>query len=207
MEAIPPPVTSASTSAGTSLISTKPKRRPTDSIFTPRPVSSIPRPPSSYVHHKSIALSQVGSSAADQLSRALVDPSGLWDGQEVAVTGKLDVRKCVDDFRTAEAQSCGCGVSDISWYIQTHVDLGTNLAKAPSSVVGQDPATTGHHLAFSTTFSSGPCIAAFIMLYLHLATENSAVIRALDILEGAAPGALFFSVFCNLFQLLDRFRW
>lgn len=187
VEVISPPVTSASTSAGTSLISTKPKRRSTDSIFSSHPVSSIPRPLSSYVHHKSIALSQVGSSAAGQLSRASVDPSGLWDEQELAVTGKLDVRKCVDDFRAAEARSRGCRVSDISWYNQTHVDLGTNLAKAPSSVVGQDTATTGHHLAFSTTFSSGPCIAAFILLYLHLATENSAVIRALDILEGAAP--------------------
>lgn len=102
-----------------------------------------------------------------------------------------ELRQITDEFRSAEAARCGCGVSDVAWILQSHVKVSDG-ALADSSSASRTQGQTGKDgevLSFSSTFNSGPCNASFVTLYLMLVLENTLTMRGVDLLEGAVPGA------------------
>ena len=113
-------------------------------------------------------------------------------GSPASNKGHLRLAVHVREFRAAEAARCGCGVSDIVWFVQTCTKLSDecDLANTQhSTTAAACGAGRGQTLSFSTSFSSGACVASFGLLYVHMSVDNAASVRAQDILSGAAPGA------------------
>lgn len=105
-----------------------------------------------------------------------------------SVTGRVNWRHLANDYRVSEAQKLGCDVSDVGWFIQTHVDAYNGGVFAQNGPMNLEESSDSQWLSHSTTFSTGPCVASFVLLYLLLCTENSACVKAMDVLQGAAPG-------------------
>ena len=182
----PPPATEALVSS----------RRPPGSLLFAPAASPAPRRLASYLHHKALCLAAVDphaypripepSSADPREKRTLYGTYGA-----PSATGELRLRQAVAEFRASEAAKCGCGVSDIAWYCHaSHVPVsGTNAW-------GQSSTKSNECLSYSTTLSSGPCMASFVFLYLNSCIENSLVLQALQVSEGVAPGTVHFSFSC-----------
>ena len=109
-------------------------------------------------------------------------------------TGELRLRQLVADFRTSEAAKCGCGVSNLAWICQA-----SRISVCGTYAWGQSGPKSNERLSLSTTLSSGPCVASFVLLFLYNSVENFLVLRALEAIEDSATGAahlvqLWFSV-------------
>lgn len=171
-------------------------RGPTGSLVFASPQAPVPRPLASFLHHKALCLDALDPHAyphfpdpsfADPLeARTLYGTYGA-----PSVTGELRLRHLVEDFRASEAAKCGCRVSDIAWYCQaSHVPVSGMHSW------GQSCIKSSECLSHSSTFSSGPCTASFVVLYLNSCIENSLVLQALEFNEDAAPGMVHFSFSC-----------
>ena len=151
--------------------------------------AKVPPPLSSFSFHRAISLADLELGASSASNSAESPEHSIYD---------LSCRRLAGQFQAAEAAKCGCGVPDIAWYPTTRITVAEgrppqhttavhgNLVCAESS----GAAAGGQMLSFSTTFNSGPCIAAFMLMYVTISLDTLLADQALEILEGAEAGAL-----------------
>lgn len=193
MPPAPPPVATPAPTAPATLVASQSTRRSPGSLLFAR-TNYTPQPLTSFQHHRAIGCGMVDPSTYHtSVDLNIPDlPSVTYDayGAPASSGETRDLRRLVDEFRVAEAERCGCGVSDIAWFLQTHVKATERDPSNPRSLLETCGDGNSEMLSFSSTFSSGPCVASFGLLYMHLSIENSASVRAQEILAGAAPGTL-----------------
>ena len=172
--------------AATTLMS---PRQPTGSLLFAPTEAPAPRRLASFSHHKAICLDLADPHAYPHIPEPSdahpFEPHTLYGKYVVPpATGKIQLRHLVAEFRSFEAAKCGCGVSDVAWFYQApHVTI------SGANAWGQSSSKNNEMLSLSTTFSSGPCMASFTLLYLNYCIENSLVMRALEEFEDVTPGA------------------
>ena len=178
----PPPCPDATTALMAS-------RQPTGSLLFAPTEAPAPRRLASFSHHKAICLDLADPHAYPHIPEPSdahpFEPHTLYGKYVVPpATGKIQLRHLVAEFRSFEAAKCGCGVSDVAWFYQApHVTI------SGANAWGQSSSKNNEMLSLSTTFSSGPCMASFTLLYLNYCIENSLVMRALEEFEDVTPGA------------------
>ena len=183
------PIQSCTAPCPTATMALMASRQPTGSLLFAPAEGTTPRTLSDFLHHKAICLDLVDTHAYPHFSEPSssdpVESRTLYGTYSApSATEEVRLRHRMVEFRASEAAKCGCGVSDIAWYHQTHVPVsGTNAW-------GQSHTRSKKSLSLSTTLSSGPCIASLILIYLHDCIENSLVMRALEASENVTPGAL-----------------
>jgi hypothetical protein len=136
----------------------------------------VPRPLTSFCYHRAIN----------------VDNLLTHQNSAHSVGREVDYRRLAHQFQIAEATKCGCGISDIAWYCTTHITVARGadsqrvVPKDEAGVCGEcnNVDIRSQQLSLSTTFSSGPCIASFILLYFHLSVENILSKWAVKTLDG-----------------------
>ena len=155
-----------------------------------RSSAAVPPPLSTYHHHRTVSVEQLQAFAGCRDSTAHL--LGADESSPAACDSTL--RKLTQEFRSSEAAKCGCGVPEIAWFCTTHVNVvGNSLAGTAGVMSGADcdvSSSIREMLSFSTTFNSGPCIASFLVLFLHLSLESTLSKLAVELLKGASPGLL-----------------
>ena len=152
------------------------------------PSSTVPPPLTTYEHHRTVSVEQL---KAFSRCRAPSTPFPSTSGSSPAVS-QFTVRKLNQEFRSSEAERCGCGVSDIAWFCTTHVNVVGDSTAGTAGILSRDSGDVGSSIgemaSFSSTFSSGPCIASFLSVFLHFTLENALSQQALALLHAAVPG-------------------
>jgi hypothetical protein len=202
-----PPVATTMSTAHMSLSVTPFHTRPAGSILFASGSSRTPRPLSSFRLHRAVSID-------------LVDPNRLL-GLPNPSNGLLSISQnscstpgggftsglqhAAHLFRDAEAKRCGCGVADIAWFTQTHLEVSED-GVTPSSMSLDGRKACSECLSFSTTLCSGACAASLGLEYIFISVQNAMHVRALDILAGTSPGVFMLaclivkaSVCCHLY--------
>jgi hypothetical protein len=168
-----PSVATTVSSAPMSLSVTPFHTRPAGSILFASGSTRTPPPLSSFRLQRAVSIDLVDP---NRLSGLPNPPNGLLSmSQNISSTPgggfTSGLQHAAHLFRDAEAKRCGCGVADIAWFSQTHLEVSEEEV-APSS----------------TTLTSGSCAASFGLEYIFISVQNAMHVRALDILAGMSPG-------------------
>jgi hypothetical protein len=135
---------------------------------------TVPRPMSSFRYHRGINVNCLPHHGSVALQGCTPDYCSL-----------------ARQYLTAEATKCGCEVDDIAWYSITDIKIARD-DDSQHIMPGNDTGSSGEctsvvaqsqMLSFSTTFSSCPCLASFILLYLHISVELILSRRAMKLLN------------------------
>jgi hypothetical protein len=184
-----PPVATTVSTAHMSLSVTPFHTRPAGSILFASRSARTPRPLSSFRLHRAVSIDLVDPNRLSGLpnpSNGLLSMSQNSSGAPGgAFTSGL--QHAAHLFRDAEAKRCGCGVADIAWFNQTHLEVSEEDV-APSSMSLDGRKVCRECLSFSTTLCSGLCAASLVLEYIFISVQNAMHVRALDILAGTSPG-------------------
>ena len=154
---------------------------------------AAPPPLTAFHLMQPLSISLVDPAAYPDLPEPSNDlPSATHDCYGSPSSSKGDLQLAVREFRGAEAARCGCGVSDIAWFLETHLEVSDGDMSHPqhSTSAACSGSLGKQTLSYSSSCSSGPCVASFGLMYVHMSIDNAASVRAQDVLAGAAPGAL-----------------
>ena len=185
--AIPASISQSAPTVSTVLVSTAHQQH--KGLFE-RSRASVPPPLAAYHHHRRVSIDQLKAFARCRDLKA----SFLGAGESCSAAPQLNLRALTQEFRSSEAAKCGCGVPDIAWYPTTHINVVGDSTAGTAGILSGDDGDLGNSvyemLAFSSTFSSGPCFASFITVFLHMSLESTLSQRAVDLLKGTPPGIL-----------------
>jgi hypothetical protein len=184
-----PPVATMVSTAHMSLSVTPFHTRPAGSILFASGSARTPRPLSSFRLHKAISIDLVDPNRLSGLPNPLTGLLSMSQNSSSIPGGGFtsSLQHAAHLFRDAEAKRCGCGVADIAWFNQTHLEVSEeDVASSSMSLDGRKACS--ECLSFSTTLCSGSCAASLGLEYIFTSVQNAMHVRAIDILAGTSPG-------------------
>jgi hypothetical protein len=184
-----PPVATTVSTAQMSLSVTPFHTRHAGSILFASGSSRTPRPLSSFRLHRAVSIDLVDPNRLLELPNPSNGLLTMSQNSSSTPGGGFTsgLQHAAHLFRDAEAKRCGCGVADIAWFNQTHLEVSEEDV-APSSMSLDGRKACSECLSFSTTLCSGPCAASLGLEYMFTAVQSAMHVRALDILAGTSPG-------------------
>jgi hypothetical protein len=183
----------------TALVATSHPQHPNGSFLFAQTGSFNPRPLTSFLHHKPICIYNVHPNAYASLRKPIDVVTHLHCAQFESNTGcplgprPGGLRRSLDQYRQSEACRCSSAVSDVAWFLQTHV-------KVADEAFTDSGSSRSTMLSLSSTLSSGPCMASLTLQYLYIVVQTAVASRAADVLAGATtPGVVLicFSFKCG----------
>ena len=161
-------------------VTTIPYQRSSSGVFFGRIGAQVPPPLSSFAFHRAISIHHLEQDVSSTFS----------DSLELSVFN-FNCRHSAGQFQAAEAARCGCGVSDIAWYSYTQIKVTDDCPPEISTSKDEESGSLdGKMLSFSTTFNSGPCVASFLLMYLHISLYNMLATEVVHNQEDSRAGTL-----------------
>ena len=161
-------------------VTTIPYQRSSSGVLFGRIGAQVPPPLSSFAFHRAISIHHLEQDVSSTFS----------DSLELSVFN-FNCRHSAGQFQAAEAARCGCGVSDIAWYSYTQIKVTDDCPPEISTSKDEESGSLdGKMLSFSTTFNSGPCVASFLLMYLHISLYNMLATEVVQNQEDSRAGTL-----------------